>query len=241
MIIVVAAVLAAVIAAWVITPKTAKYAATATIYVGARQFSVSPDARYSFDPTALVERLMLTYSKMLDSKPIAEDALRASGVQRSSDDVVKHTNVQPSKDTQLLTVTVTDSDPEVARTLTNAISQAFVEKVATLDAGAAPAQEGTLPGLPAYIFEKSKLPTTPVSNGLLRNTILAAFFGLLVSVGIVFLLEYLDLTIKSPSEAEARLQLPVLGVIPYDPDRDSVPIGPRRSQAGVEARPSPVV
>jgi capsular polysaccharide biosynthesis protein len=227
-----------VIAAWAITPKTAKYAATATIYVGARQFSVSPDARYSFDPTALVERLMLTYSKMLDSKPIAEDALRASGAQRSSSEVVANTDVQPSKDTQLLTVTVTDPDPAVARTLTNAIAQAFVEKVATLDAGAAPAQEGTLPGLPAYIFEKAKLPTTPVSNGLLRNSILAGLFGLLVSVGIVFLLEYLDLTVKSPSEAEARLHLPVLGVIPYDPDQESVRMGPRRGrpQIGTPSR-----
>jgi capsular polysaccharide biosynthesis protein len=239
--IILVAVLAAVAAAWLATPRTPHYTAKAVIYVGARQFSLAPTAQYLYDPTQLVQRLMLTYAQMLDSEPIADDALRATGVQRSAADVVANSAVVPGKDTQLLSVSVTDTSPDVARTLTNGIAQAFVEKVQTLEPNV-PAREGSLPALPAYIFEKAKVPTVPDSSGLYRNIILAGFFALMVSVGIVFLLEYLDLTMKNPAEAEARLQLPVLGVIPYSPDQAA------RGQGGAPApgttatpSPSPVL
>ena len=232
--VVVAIVAVAVAAGWFFTPRGAKYNAKAVIYVGARQFSLSPGSQYAYDPTALVQRLMLTYADMLDSEPIADDALRATGVQRSASDVVAHTNVQPGKDTALLTIKVTDSSPDVARALANGIAQAFVDKVQTLDSNG-PTPEGTLPGLPAYIFEKAKLPTSPISNGLTRNLLAAVVGGLLVAGGVVFLFEYLDLTIKNPGEAEARLELPVLGVIPYSDAQASGPlaVSPAAASANV--------
>jgi len=58
--IVVIAVLAAVAAAWLVTDRTPHYTAKAVIYVGARQFSLAPSAQYVYDPTQLVQRLMLT-------------------------------------------------------------------------------------------------------------------------------------------------------------------------------------
>jgi capsular polysaccharide biosynthesis protein len=41
-------------------------------------------------------------------------------------------------------------------------------------------------------------------------------FGLLMGIGFVVLLEYLDLTIRSADDAQQRLQLPALGAIPLD-------------------------
>jgi capsular polysaccharide biosynthesis protein len=121
--------------------------------------------------------------------------------------------VEASEGTQLLRVRVTDLDPVAARDLTNAMADAFVERVQTFEPSA-PAQEGTVPSLPAYVFEKAKLPTLPAPIGLSRNLVVAGIFGFLAAAGVVFLLEYLDLTIKNPLDAERRLELPVLGAIP---------------------------
>jgi capsular polysaccharide biosynthesis protein len=224
LVIVIIAVLAAMAAGYAFTPRASKYSASATIYVGARQFSVAPDARYAFDPTLLVERLMDTYAKMLDSESIAEDAVRSTRLPRSAADLVNHIKVTPVKNTQLLTVSVSDKVARNAKALTNATAKAFVDKVATFDANSA-GGEGVFPQLPAYVFQSAKLPTKPVSTGLSRNVAAAGVVGLLLSVGIVFLLEYLDITLKNPAEAESRLQLPVLGVIPYDSVQDRVLIG----------------
>ena len=50
-------------------------------------------------------------------------------------------------------------------------------------------------------------------NKATKNAI-AGNLGLMVSVGLVFLMEYLDRSFKTADEAESLLGVPVLGVIP---------------------------
>ena len=54
-------------------------------------------------------------------------------------------------------------------------------------------------------------PSYPDSNGILIRGLL---LGLLAGVGLAFLLDQLDNTIKSPEEAERFIHLPTLGVVP---------------------------
>ena len=46
------------------------------------------------------------------------------------------------------------------------------------------------------------------------NIAIAFLLGLMVSVGLVFLLEYLDNTYKNREQLEKELDIPVLGAIP---------------------------
>ncbi|KGP75336.1 lipopolysaccharide biosynthesis protein, partial [Desulfosporosinus sp. Tol-M] len=46
------------------------------------------------------------------------------------------------------------------------------------------------------------------------NVLLAFVVGLMAAVGLAFLLEFLDNTIKTSSDVEELLGIPVLGVIP---------------------------
>jgi capsular polysaccharide biosynthesis protein len=155
---------------------------------------------------------------MIQSDPIAEDALKRTGLQRSTDSVVKKTSALPETGTQLLHISVSDSNPLVAQQLANAMADSFVTKVQTYDA-ATPAGVGTVPALPAYVFEQAKLPLGPDPTGLGRDLALGALFGFLGAAGLAFLLEYLDVTVKSPSDAERRLELPVLAVVPMQRQR----------------------
>jgi succinoglycan biosynthesis transport protein ExoP len=58
------------------------------------------------------------------------------------------------------------------------------------------------------------VPTSPSSPKTKTNTILGAIVGLLVGLGIAFLLERLDRRIREPEELEAIYGLPLLGVVP---------------------------
>ena len=78
----------------------------------------------------------------------------------------------------------------------------------------APASEGTLPTLPAYIFQQARLPTAPEPTGLATNLAVAAVVGLALGIAGVLLADYLDITVRGIEEAERRLDLPVLGAIP---------------------------
>ena len=62
-------------------------------------------------------------------------------------------------------------------------------------------------------IEPASVPGTPIRPRTIMNTVLAAVVGLMLAVGIIFLVEYLDDTLKTPDEVERALGVPVLGFI----------------------------
>jgi len=209
-----ATVLVGVIGAYLLTPKATVYDASSTIVVGPRQFSTDAGSNdLSFDRTVGLERLTSTYAVMIKSLPIADDARQATGVQRSATGVVAATTTVAVPNTQLLLISVSDPDPAVAQSLANGLADAFVSKVTSFRADQ-PATVGTIPEVPVYVFARAPLPTAPRSTGLTSNLILGVLFALAAAFGLVLLLEYLDITIRSVEDAERRLELPVLGGIP---------------------------
>lgn len=56
-------------------------------------------------------------------------------------------------------------------------------------------------------------PASPVDSKLLQNTLLIALVGLMVAVGVAFLLEYLDDTVKTSEDVERAIALPTFGVV----------------------------
>lgn len=64
------------------------------------------------------------------------------------------------------------------------------------------------------IVDRAIVPGAPFRPSLKRNLTVAVGFGLMLGLGITFLLEFLDRTIKSPEELESITGLPTLTVIP---------------------------
>ncbi len=62
-------------------------------------------------------------------------------------------------------------------------------------------------------IEAAAVPNTPVQPRPITNTLLAAMVGLMLAGGIVFLVEYLDNTIKTVEDVERVLGMTVIGYI----------------------------
>lgn len=63
------------------------------------------------------------------------------------------------------------------------------------------------------VDEPARRPTNPIRPRILQNTILAIVVGGMFAAGIVFLLEYLDNTVKNPPEIEQLTGLSTIGTI----------------------------
>ncbi|MBU0992265.1 MAG: polysaccharide biosynthesis tyrosine autokinase [Proteobacteria bacterium] len=64
-----------------------------------------------------------------------------------------------------------------------------------------------------WIVEKAVPPDVPSQPNTKRNILLGLVLGLFGGIGLAFFLEYLDNTVKSPGDVEARVGIPVLGSI----------------------------
>jgi succinoglycan biosynthesis transport protein ExoP len=63
------------------------------------------------------------------------------------------------------------------------------------------------------VVDPAAPPEEPASPRVLLNTIIAALVGLLLALGVAFLLDYLDDTVKSTDDVETVAGLPTLGTI----------------------------
>lgn len=62
-------------------------------------------------------------------------------------------------------------------------------------------------------IEVAEIPEIPIRPQPLNTTLLATAVGLMLAVGVIFLIEYLDDTLKTIDDVERTLQLPVIGFI----------------------------
>ncbi|MEQ1785811.1 MAG: hypothetical protein ABL966_02065, partial [Acidimicrobiales bacterium] len=213
-----------------VSPRTLSYQASSTIYVGARQFSTDDFAAgLSGDRTVGLERIARTFAVMITSRPVAADAIELTGLPLDAGVVVASTQATLVESTNLIRITVTTGDPTVSQRLADGLADAFVDRVQDFEPGVA-AEEGTVPSLPAYVYERAQFPIAPLPTSSLRRVIASGLFGLFASIGLVILLDYLDVTLRTPEQVEKRLGLPVLGSVPLQ--RSITPLPVKRRPRG---------
>jgi capsular polysaccharide biosynthesis protein len=209
LILVVAILAAALAAGFLITPRVRTYTSTSTLYVGSRSIDINPQSgQVSADRAAGLDRLIKTFTALVPTRPVAEAALKATGAKRSPDQVIANTSAKQVTDTELIEVSFTDSDPGVSTMLANGVGSALVEQIRSFEPRASTGDQVL------SVYDTARGLGSPNSSGLGRNLALAGIFGLIVAGGVIALLEYLDITIRSADDAERLLELPVLGVIP---------------------------
>ena len=78
------------------------------------------------------------------------------------------------------------------------------------------AMQRTMPQSPATIWEKAEVSDFPAKPKVAQNMIVAVAVGLALGVGMAFLIEYLDTSVKTMHDIETALGYQVLAIIPKD-------------------------
>ncbi len=146
-----------------------------------------------------------TYSVIIKSPTILNKVVEDLNLQQSTDALTSKITVNSEQNAQVFNLTVQDEDPAQAVKLANAISDTFSKEVPNI------MNVDNVKVLSPAVLKENPSPIKPKP---LLNIAIALVVGLMAGVGIAFLLEYLDNTIKTEEDIQNVLQLPVLGVIP---------------------------
>lgn len=196
-----ATLISAILSFFVIKPQ---YEASTKLFIG-KQESQDNNA-YNNNDVMMYQQLMKTYAELAKTSDLVTKAVSNAGLNYDSKEIkgiLENLTVTPSADTQILDLKYKGRNPKEVLEVTEAINNEFIAESKKL-----------IPNGNIQIIQAPQLPEHPVSPNKKLNIIIAFVLGLMVGVGVVLLLEYLDNTFKSREELEKTLDLPIIGAIP---------------------------
>ena len=151
----------------------------------------------------LSQKLVQTYTEIIKSLTILNPVIEEMDLSLTPNELLKKISVSQVNETEIIKISVTDEDPILARDIANTLAQTFSEEISHI-----------MKVDSTSVLDEAVLPTTPLAQNKVTKIAIAGILGMMVSVGLVFLFEYLDRSIKTADETEHLLGVPVLGVIP---------------------------
>lgn len=169
-------------------------------------------------------RLIETYKEIIKTPAIMNlVAEQHPEFQLTTGELISKIHVSSVNNTQVMTLSVQDPDYKRAAEIVNAVSTVFKEQIPGI------MKVDNVSILNQAEINKQPAPVKPNKN---LNIAIAFVLSLMVAVGIVFLLEYLDDTVKSEEEAERLLGLPILASVTKLKDEDANPQSRKAEQQG---------
>lgn len=151
----------------------------------------------------LNRNLVDTYREIIKSRNVASQVINNLHLDYSVDELNNKISVTNINDTEIIKITVTDENRVLAMDIANEISKVFNNEIVKLyniqNIG---------------IVDKAEIAAVPYNVSVLKQGLIAGVIGLVLGVGIVFIMFYFDTTVKSSDEIEKKLGLPVIGEIP---------------------------
>lgn len=157
------------------------------------------------DQFNVTQKLAVTYGEIIKSRSVLEDVIKNLKLNDEYEDLVKNIAVSPVKDTQIISISVQDTNKEKARDIANEIPKVFKKEA-----------ERITKANDIQVIDKAILPQTPIKPNKMMNIAIAAVLGIMIGLFIVFLIEYLDNKLKTPQDIEKHLGLSILGVVPNE-------------------------
>ncbi|WP_019414624.1 YveK family protein [Paenisporosarcina sp. TG20] len=158
-------------------------------------------------------QLINTYYVIIESAAILDKVVQELDLPTTGKGLEGQITVNSEQNSQVVNITVEDENPKLAVDIANTVASVFQEEIQTL-----------MDADNVNILAAAQLPDnpSPVNPNPPLNMAIAAVVGLMLGVGIAFLLEYLDTTIKTEQDVEDTLGFPILGLISSIPDSEMV-------------------
>lgn len=188
------------ISRFVLTPT---YTSTSMIYVMSKETTLT-----SLADLQIGSQLTQDYKVLVTSRTVMEDVIQKLGLKYDYATLRKKVTLDNPTNTRILNISVLDTDPKMAKQLTDAVADSASSYIADI-----------MEQDPPKIIEYGEIPLQKTGPKTGRNTMMAALLFLLAAVAFVTIDMLTNDTIKTEDDIENYFGLPVLAAIP---EKDAV-------------------
>ncbi|AZU64495.1 YveK family protein [Neobacillus mesonae] len=217
----VAAIISGIVSFFVLTPI---YQASTLILVNQTK---NDQSIYSSGEVQTNLQLINTYNGIIKSPAILDIVANELNLNMTAGQLNSKITVGSDNGSQLVNLSVQDPNPKTAALIANKTAEVFQKEIVDI------MHVDNVKILSQAVVGENPSPIKPQP---LLNIAIALVVGLMAGVGIAFLLEYLDNTIKNEQDIEKELGLPILGVIAPIEDQKLEELSRRREARNTTGR-----
>ena len=151
----------------------------------------------------LNSKLVSTYSEIVKSKNVLRQVISNLGIEIEEETLRNNITVNSVKDTELIEITVSNENATYSAKVANEIAKVFTEKVKDIY---------NINNV--HIVDEAEVSNNPSNINHIRDIIIFAVIGFVISAGYVLIANMLDTTIKTAEDIEKGFNVPVLASIP---------------------------
>ena len=161
------------------------------------------NSAYNTSEQQLNKNLVGTYSEIAKSKAVLNKVIKNLDLNISYAELEKKIVVASVENTEIINIYVSDENPKMATVIANEIALVFVDEVNKFY---------KLNNV--NILDKATDVNSPYNVNYLKDNIIYILIGMVISLGILFVIFYFDTSIKTSEEIEKKLGLTVIGSVP---------------------------
>lgn len=154
--------------------------------------------------------LVETYTQIIKSRKILSTVISQLGLTYSESALAGNVSVSAITDTDIIKISVSDENNQLAADIANEIARVFMEDIKT---------RYNLQNV--SVLDEAVAESSPYNVNIAKEIVLYILIGVVLGCAIVFVMFYFDTSIKSSTEIEEKFGLAVLGKVPYVEKRGS--------------------
>ena len=148
-------------------------------------------------------QLTKDYKVLVTSRPVTGQVITNLDLNLSHEQLVKKIKVDNPTDTRILTISVEDTDPYMAKSIADEFASVASARMAEI-----------MDSAPPNIVEEAYLPTQKTKPSITKNTMIGGLAVVFLAGAIILVLFVMNDAIKTPEDVEKYLGLNTLATIP---------------------------
>lgn len=160
------------------------------------------NSQLTYNDVSVNQNLVSTYSEIVKSKRVLSQVINNLNLNYTYGALSNNIEVSSVTGTQIIKITVTDENSKTAMKVANEIGKVFAKEIPELY---------NISNV--NILDTAEQPSSAYNVNITKQSAISLLAGLVLGLGVVFVMYYFDRSVKNTSQIEDKLKLPVLATV----------------------------